>query len=82
MALGCGTVFALTAYDQNPRRPARDSAMADEYLQDEYHASAVGVDDLVLLPKVGNEAIVQNLKQRAAKGLIYTCGGSMGVCFV
>ena len=46
--------------------------MADEYLQAEYHASAVGVDDLVLLSKVSNEAIVANLKARAAKGLIYT----------
>jgi myosin-1 len=36
-----------------------------------YHAT-VGVDDLVLLPKVDNESIMQNLRKRLERDIIYT----------
>jgi len=34
-----------------------------------------GVDDMVMLPKVGEDAIVENIKKRYEHNLIYTCIG-------
>eukprot|EP00054_Salpingoeca_dolichothecata_P021846 m.141155 g.141155 ORF g.141155 m.141155 type:complete len:1134 (+) comp24137_c0_seq2:61-3462(+) len=44
--------------------------MAFEF-QDEY-TSAVGVDDLVLLPKLSNDSIMENLAARAQREIIYS----------
>ena len=38
----------------------------------EHYASGVGVDDLVLLTKLENESIMQNLKKRLERDIIYT----------
>jgi hypothetical protein len=46
--------------------PARDHA--DDVFEDE-----VGVPDLVLLPRIGEEDIAANLRLRAERGLIYSC---------
>jgi hypothetical protein len=40
-------------------------------------ADAVGCDDMVLLPKLSNKAIAQNLEVRHAKDLIYTYIGNV-----
>ena len=40
-------------------------------MNDVYH-NLVGVDDLTLLTKVDNDAIMQNLKKRLEQNIIYT----------
>jgi hypothetical protein len=68
------TILHLTPFDiaLRPYLYPYGGQISNCKMDDRHYVPVVGVDDLVLLPKVDNESIMQNLKKRLERDVIYT----------